>query len=676
MTRKPRHFHLKPKHFLVAGATVYVAAAFYAGLYLAGWLFFLFIKTMPESVDSGTFAALWQQLASVPAHRKKLQAAGVIAAALVYLAPLLAVTALTRRERALHGAARFAYAREVRQADLRAEKGIIIGQYGGEYLSFGGQQFVLLAAPTRSGKGVGVVIPNCLNWPDSAVVLDLKLENFRVTSGFRAKHGQEVFLFAPFSDEFRTHRWNPLSAVSRDPNFRVGDIQAIAATFYPSGTGASSSNEAFFNDQAQNLFLGLVLYLIETPSLPCTLGEVLRQGSGKGRAVDQHLRAILAERSTGPNALSPTCVNALNRFLSNSENVIANIKASFDAPLLIFDNPIVDAATSGDDFDLRDLRRKRMTIYLGFEPRKLESASRLVNVFFSQLINLNTDKLPDDDARLKYQCLLVMDEFTGIGRIPILAKSVAYIAGYGLRLLIIIQSIEQLEDPRVYGKEGARNIVKNHDLKIVFPPDDIEDAEKVSRTLGYLTEKATSKGESRATGWGRGASASRSENVSDQRRALLLPQEVREMPRDECIIFKSNCKPILAKKIVYHTDPVFKARLLPAPVVAPMDMDLHHAITEGRMRPAAPGEAAAAVGTSLAINGRAIAALSGDLDDTTMPIQDAAAVVDSFLAQVTLARVERGARSEDERNPTPIDDARPEPPAADEEYQDLSPMDI
>lgn len=621
---------MKGKSVVIAvGVLVYAAAALFPAQYVAAALYFVSIKTMPASIDAGTFFALWQQLSDEPASRKKLQVSAALAAFLFYVAPIFVVTALTRVTRSLHGDARFAHPSEVRRAGLQAEKGIIVGKYHGKYLVFGGQQFVLLAAPTRSGKGVGVVIPNLLNWPDSVVVLDIKLENYQRTSGFRAQHGQAVFLFNPFAEDFKTHRWNPLSTISRDPNFRVGDIQAIGAIFYPSNVGLSNSNETFFNDQAQNLFMGVVLYLIETPELPCTMGEVLRQGSGNGQAIDKHLRSILAERTTGPRALSQTCVDALNRFLSNSENTLASIKASFEAPLLIFSNPIVDAATSGDDFDLRDLRRKRITIYLGIQPNRLDSAARLMNVFFAQLVNLNTDKLPEHDAGL--QCLLIMDEFTSMGRIPILARSVAYLAGYNLRLLPIVQSIEQIED--TYGKEAARNFIKNHDVKIIFPPDDIEDAEKVSRTLGYLTEKAVSTGESRSTGWGRAANLSRSENVAPQRRALLLPQEVREMPKDQQIILKTNCKPILCHKNRYYDDPVFMARLCSAMTVKEIDMQLYHAIAERRVRPVTLDEVASVDLGKLAINAEAIAAFAGDPENPTQ--QEAAAVVESFFAQLS-----------------------------------------
>src|SRR5690606_26090336 len=130
----------------------------------------------------------------------------------------------------------------------------------GKLLRLSGQQFVILAAPTRSGKGVGVVIPNLLDYRDSAVVLDIKQANFDLTSGSRRSLGHEAYLFTPCAADRRTHRWNPMTYVSADPAFRVSDLQAIAAMLYPDG----DDKDRFWIGQARNAFLAFALYLFET----------------------------------------------------------------------------------------------------------------------------------------------------------------------------------------------------------------------------------------------------------------------------------------------------------------------------------------------------------------------------------------------------------------------------
>ncbi|KVW76230.1 type IV secretory system conjugative DNA transfer family protein [Burkholderia ubonensis] len=465
---------------------------------------------------------------------------------------------------------------------------IVVGVWRGRYLRFAGQQFVLLAAPARSGKGVGVVIPNLLSFPDSVVVLDVKQENYAATAGFRRAHGQDVYLFNPFAEDGRTHRYNPLSAIS-DGLFRVGDILAIGYALYPPG-----GHDDFWKDQARNLFLGIVLLLCEwrdarrvgkgtsIPDFPVTMGEVLRQSSGNGMPVKTYLQRALVQHR---DLLSGPCVDALNRFLSNDDKVLASVLATFNAPLTIWANPIVDAATSANDFDLRDVRRRRMSIYIGITPDHLSEAALLVNLVFSQLVNLNTKQLPEADPTLIFQCLLLLDEMTAIGKIHIIARAVAYMAGYNLRLLSIVQSIAQLES--VYGRADARTFITNHAMQILYAPREQKDANDYSEMLGTFTDQSRSVSCPNAFFGGRGGS---SESVSEQRRPLLLPQELKELGRDKEIILLENTKPILADKICYWRDPAFASRVVAAPSVPAMNMAHFSAVVERRVRDVHPDE--------------------------------------------------------------------------------------
>ncbi|WP_373987809.1 type IV secretory system conjugative DNA transfer family protein [Duganella sp. BuS-21] len=440
---------------------------------------------------------------------------------------------------------------------------IIVGRYQGRYLTAKDQQFVLVAAPTGAEKGVSVMLPNLLNYPDSVAVLDPKLENFRYTSLYRQRCGQQVYLWAPFAEDGKTHRWNMLDAIDRNSVFRIGDVLAIAQAFYPSDC---HPRDKYWNDNARNLFLGLVLYLMETPELPCTLGEVFRQSSGGGKPVKQHIEDILASRKAGSRALSRECVDAFHRFQSASSESVGNIISTFNAPLLIFANPLVDASTSTSDFDITQVRRQRMSIYLGIPPHRLADAGVLVNIFFSQLIDLNTKELPDNDRSLRYECLLALDELAAIGKLRALAKSNFYIRAYKLRLLTILQSVAQAVAH--YGDADARTLLADHTIKIAFPPADQAEAEELSRSLGYLTQKVTST--SNSTG-GTGGS-NRSESTSEHARALMLPQELAYMDRRQQIVLARYCRPILCDKARYYEDHRFIDRLKSvSPMLAALD---------------------------------------------------------------------------------------------------------
>jgi type IV secretion system protein VirD4 len=552
-------------------------AASLACAYLAGAFFVLSFKKSPmqANLTLTSYLEFRQAYGDNPAYQKRLTGSALAAFLVAFGVPGVLVIAAMRKPRPLHGAARFATRAEVHEAGLMADKGIIVGKYGDQYLMLDGQQFVIAAAPTRSGKGVGLVIPNCLSFPESMVILDIKLENYEITAGYRAQY-QEVFCFNPFAEDRRTARYNPLGYV-RDGEFRVGDLTAVAEVFYPTTTGADK--DAFFNDQARNLFVALGLYLCETPELPRTIGELLRQSSGKGKPIRDYFKELIASRASSERPLSMECVDSLNRVINTADNTLSSIVASFNAPLGIWLNPIVDAATSENDFDLRDVRKKRMTIYAAVMPDHLAEASRLLNLFFSQLINLNTKTLPQKDPSLKYQCLLLLDEFAAIGRIGILAKAVAYMAGYNLRLLPIFQSVAQLAE--VYGESIARSLITNHALQVLYAPREQKDANDLSEMLGYETVTSTSV--SRQKGLGKG-SGGRNESESDQRRALLLPQELKEIGKWKEIVIFENCKPILCDKIRYYDDPTFKSRLLPAPPIPLLDLDTHKARVQGRVR--------------------------------------------------------------------------------------------
>lgn len=510
------------------------------------------------------------------------------------LAGFIGWAVIAKQNRPLHGAARFANTAEIRKAGLLDPKGgldktILVGKKNGRYLTYGGYQFVILAAPTRSGKGVGIVVPNCLNYSDSLVVLDIKGENFDITSGFRAKHGQKVYLFAPFDEAGVTHRYNPLEYISDDPAQRLGDIDAIGTALYSGG----NQNDKFWSENAKDLFRGLCLFVLERKDLPKTFGEILRQASGKGKPLKEYIFEEPKKAQDTGHPFSNACIDCLNRVLSNSENTLAGIVATFGTPLLIFQNPRVDLATSANDFDLREVRRERMSIYFKMPPNKLKEGSVLVNLFFDQLLNLNTRVLPSQDKTLKQQCLVLLDEMTSIGKVAMIAQAVSYMAGYNMRLLTIIQNKSQLED--VYGKAGALTLLSNHALMVMYAPSPTvqSDAQEYSEMLGYETVKSRSRTSSMQ---------SSSTSTSDQRRALMLPQEIRELGQTREIVSLENCKPILCDKIRYYEDPDFTCRAhLPPPSIPKQDIDTFIAKIENRTRPmtagemAAPSEAAAKV---------------------------------------------------------------------------------
>jgi type IV secretion system protein VirD4 len=390
-------------------------------------------------------------------------------------------------------------------------------------------------------------------------VVDIKRENWEITAGFRQKHGQQTYLFDPLSETGETACWNPLFYVSDNPDIRISDIQRIAEMLYIVETGKDS----FWALSSRTLFLGIALYLFETPHTTRTIGEILRQGMTGGTTGEgfvAHWKRVIEGRRSGKHRLSWQCEAAISEVIDLAPQTASGIRKEFTSKLSLWLNPLLDAATSGNDFDLRELRKKPISIYVGVTPDNLDRIRPVLSLFFQQTIGLQTRELPEHNPLLKHQVLLMLDEFTSLGRIPIIETSCGFLPGYNIRILLVIQTPSQLRS--VYGRDGADTIIKTLAGRILFAPKDFADAQEISNELGSTTVKGKSR--SRPL-WGSGKGNSMTE--SDQRRMLLLPQEVKELGDDKEIIIYEGIRPILADKIIYYQDKNFKSRLLPPPKV-------------------------------------------------------------------------------------------------------------
>jgi type IV secretion system protein VirD4 len=465
---------------------------------------------------------------------------------------IIVVIMAVNRRRPLHGAARWSTLGEQHRAGLRARQGVLLGRAGGGLLISGGSEHVIVYAPTRTGKGVGVVIPNLLAWPGSVVVLDIKRENFDATAGFRAAAGQRVLLFDPLARDGRTARFNPLGHIDRGrPAAVLDDLQRMAVMLFPGHDHA----DPFWSEAARIGFIGVGAYVAETPDLPFTLGEIFRQLTG-GDPRARFPAQIVARRREG-RPLSPACASALTDFCSSSENTFASIRQTITTRMGLWLNPAVDAATAANDFDLRTLRQGGVSLYLGASPDNMQRVAPLYSLLFQQLVDLSSRSLP---APGDPPVLVLLDEFARLGPAPVLAHAFSFVAGYGLRLLPVIQSPSQLR--ALYGPDVTEEILTNCGVEVVFAPKELKVAQELSDRLGFYTYSARSR--SRPTGLGSGR---RSTTASDQRRALMLPQELMQMPTDALLILKAGLPPTRGRKIVYYREGVFTRRQRPPPAI-------------------------------------------------------------------------------------------------------------
>lgn len=553
------------------------------GLYLANWLVLWMLGFEGVPLQWNTWWQYFQvkDLPQFAAFASKIKLAGGVGFGAPFLVWLIALIPLFKHKReSLHGDASFAGMGDLTKAGLlkQTPQGILIGKYKGRYLWLGGAQHVITISPTRSGKTTSVAIPVLLSYLQSVIVLDLKGELYKATSGWRQAQGQTIRVWAPYDEAGNTHRFNPMTLlVGMDSGKRLGEIQTIAAILYPD----EQSKDPFWTSQSRTAFAGFASYMFEawdhnvsqliaeqappellpqinsSPAFP-SLERILRFSSGEnGQSTREMLQSLLKMPEDG--FISPQTRTVFGNLSGLAEQTFSSVIATMQSPLQQFLSPVLAAATNATDIDVLSLRRQPTSLYVILPTNKLDESSKLLNIFFSSLIGNNLDKQLGEEPDLKYQMLLMMDEFTAMGRVDVWAKRISISASYGIRDLCIIQSRAQLRG--TYGDNDAQNFITNHGAQIVFAPREQSDATEYSEMLGYKTIRKEHRSTSRG-----GGSNQVSTSFTEEKRALFLPQEIKELPADDELIFYEGCKPIRAKKNWYFRDKQFKQRASLAPV--------------------------------------------------------------------------------------------------------------
>jgi type IV secretion system protein VirD4 len=470
-------------------------------------------------------------------------------------APLVDYRPFKEKE-SIHGDARWASEKEIKKAGLRSKAGLMLGKDKKGYFVASGFQHALLFAPTGSGKGVGFVIPNLLFWKDSVIVHDIKLENYELTSGYRAqKLKQKVFVWSPADPDGYTHCYNPIDWVSDKPGQMVDDVQKIANLIMP--------EKEFWNNEARTLFVGVVLYLLAVPEKVKSFGEVVR--TMRSDDVVYNLAVVL---DTIGKQIHPVAYMNIAAFLQKADKERSGVISTMNSSLELWANPLIDTATATSDFNIKRFKQEKVTVYVGLTPDNIQRLEPLMKVFYQQATEFLTRKIPKKDEE-PHGVLFVMDEFPTLGKMEQFQTGIAYFRGYNVRLFLIIQDTEQLKG--IYEEAGMNSFLSNSTYRITFAANNMETANLISQLCGNKTVEQESLNKPKFFDLN---PAARSIHVSHAARALLLPQEVITLPRDEQIILIESCPPIKSKKIRYYEDRTFTRRLfkpIPIPQQEPYD---------------------------------------------------------------------------------------------------------
>jgi type IV secretion system protein VirD4 len=451
---------------------------------------------------------------------------------------------------ATYGSARWAAASEVRAARLIGPDGVVLGRFGRHYLRHNGPEHVLCFAPTRSGKGVGLVVPTLLTWPGSCIVHDIKGENWNLTSGFRALHGR-VLLFDPTNR--RSAAYNPLLEVRRG-EWEVRDVQNIADVLVDPEGALEKRNH--WEKTSHSLLVGAILHVLYAEE-DKTLAGVANFLSDPKRRIEATLDAMMTTAHLGNSGPHPVIASAARELLNKSENERSGVLSTAMSFLGLYRDPVIAQVTRQSDWRISDLveGRQPASLYLVVPPSDISRTKPLIRLILNQIGRRLTEDL--DAQKRRHRLLLMLDEFPALGRLDFFESALAFMAGYGLKSFLIAQSLNQIE--KAYGPNNS--ILDNCHVRVCFATNDERTARRVSDALGMATELRAMKNYAghRLSPWLGHLMVSRQETA----RPLLTPGEVMQLPPDDELVLISGCSPIRAKKARYFGDERFRDRVIP-----------------------------------------------------------------------------------------------------------------
>jgi type IV secretion system protein VirD4 len=491
--------------------------------------------------------------------------AGAIAASSGFLGCAAAIIGSLWRARqaknvTTYGSSRWANRKEIKRARLFRPVGVFLGRFDGDYLRHDGPEHVMAFAPTRSGKGVGLVVPTLLSWTHSVVIHDIKGENWQLTAGWRSKFSH-CLLFNP--TDARSARYNPLLEVRKGPN-EVRDVQNIVDILVdPEG---ALERRTHWEKTSHSLLVGAILHILYSEQEK-TLARVASFLSDPLRSFEHTLRAMMATNHLGTirnPVVHPVVASSAREVLNKSDNERSGVLSTAMSFLGLYRDPTVAATTSACDWRITDLvdAQQPVSLYLVIPPSDISRTKPLVRLVLNQIGRRLTEKLEGDPAKArKHQLLMMLDEFPALGRLDFFETALAFMAGYGIRAYLIAQSLNQIS--KAYGENNS--ILDNCHVRIAFSSNDERTAKRISDALGTATELRAQRNYAghRLSPWLGHVMVSKQETA----RALLTPGEVMQLPPADELVLISGLAPIRAKKLRYYADRNFTERVLSAPLL-------------------------------------------------------------------------------------------------------------
>ena len=578
-----------PRRTWLWGGNLFLLAALLTGANMAASAYLATALALPGPAYPWSWPAWaidWYPHYPVPVRQGVLIfGAGTVLALFAFAGGLLVVGRRGLAVAGLHGTAHWATRREIEASGLlAASDGVYVGGWMDRrnelrYLRHSGPEHVLAFAPTRSGKGVSLVLPTLLSWPHSAVIYDPKGEAWALTAGWRKTHaGQLALRFDPASPDPGVARFNPLEEIRIGTAAEVGDAQNVATILVdPDGKGMNDH----WSKTSHALLSGAILHCCyavpRERGRPPTLADVVVLFSDPERPFDEML-VNMREYPHVNGEPHPLVAQEAQTMLNKEERELSSVLSTAVSFLTLYRDPVVARNTSRSDFHIEDLMHHRdpLSVYLVVRPSDADRLRPLVRLIATQIVRRLTERLDFADGHAvphyRHRLLLLLDEFASLKRLPAIEESLAYMGGYGIKAYLIVQDLQQLL--AVYGREES--LLGNCHIRIAFAPNKIETAELVSKMSGQQTIVRRQISLSGKRSGLRLANAS--ESVQEVQRPLITPDEAMRLPAavkngagdivepGHMLIFAAGHAPIYGRQLLYFQDPTFSARSkIPAP---------------------------------------------------------------------------------------------------------------
>ena len=464
------------------------------------------------------------------------------------------------------GSSRWATHKQIKSIGLNDAKGVFLGSMKGDYIRHDGPEHVMAIAPTRSGKGVGLVVPTLLSWTDSAIIHDIKGENWELTSGWRSTFSY-VLLFDPTNP--LSAKYNPLLEVRKGTN-EIRDVQNIADILVDPEGMLERRNH--WEKTAHSLLVGAILHILYAEREK-TLARVASFLSDPKRSFEATLRDMMKTNHLGESGkanVHPVVAQAARELLNKPENERSGVLSTAMSFLGLYRDTTIAEVTSKCDWRIDDLMRadKPISLYLVVPPSDISRTKPLVRLILNQIGRRLTEKIATRaEGQSQRQLLLMLDEFPALGRLDFFETSLAFMAGYGLRSFLIAQSLNQIE--KAYGPNNS--ILDNCHVRIAFATNDERTAKRLSDAIGSTTEMRSMRNYAghRLAPWLSHVMVSRQETA----RQLITPGEIMQLPPEDELVLLSGFPPIRAKKLKYYLDKNFTGRVHNPPTLSPRGGD-------------------------------------------------------------------------------------------------------